>query len=110
MHVAEVERLQRINAARSWGYQLSDIKLEELARAPYDLLVVDATTGLATGRHFGVNEVDRLKSKPDGARFSTASMPTKKSASDAQMQSAEWSILLCAWPHTREKRTRISWS
>jgi cysteinyl-tRNA synthetase len=68
LDAAEAERLQRINTARSWGYQLSDIKLEELARAPYDLLVVDATTGLATGRRFGVSEVDRLKRKPDGAR------------------------------------------
>jgi cysteinyl-tRNA synthetase len=68
LDAVKAERLQRINGAHSWGYQLSDIKLEELVHAPYDLLVVDATTGLATGRRFGSSEVDRLKRKPDGVR------------------------------------------
>lgn len=63
---AEVERLARINAAKSWGYQLEGIKLEELQRSPYDLLVVDATTGLSSGRPFNASEVSALKKKPDG--------------------------------------------
>ena len=32
--LAETQRLVRINAAKSWGYQLNGIKLEELQRAP----------------------------------------------------------------------------
>lgn len=63
---ARAERLLRINAARSWGYQLSGLKVEEAARAPFDLLVVDATTGLAAGRPFRPDEVTALKRKPDG--------------------------------------------
>ena len=64
---AEAARLLRINAAKSWGYQLEGIKLDDLARSPYDLLVVDATTGLAAGRPFRPDEVAALQRKPDGS-------------------------------------------
>ncbi len=64
---AEAERLRRINAAQSWGYQLNGIKLEEMQRSPYDLLVVDATTGLASQRPFTKAETLGLKKKPDGS-------------------------------------------
>lgn len=65
---AQAERLRRIGAARSWGYQLQALKLEEAIASPFDLLVVDATAGLAEGRHFRRDEVERLKRKPDGSR------------------------------------------
>ena len=65
---AEAERLRRINQAKSWGYQLNGIKLEELQRSPYDMLIVDATTGLAAGRHFKPEEVAQLKTKTDGGK------------------------------------------
>ncbi len=65
---AEAERLRRINAATSWGYQLNGAKIDELAASPYDLLVIDATTGLASGKRFTRAEVERLKRKPDGSR------------------------------------------
>jgi cysteinyl-tRNA synthetase, unknown class len=64
---AEAERLKRVNAVQSWGYQLNGIKLEELQQSPYDLLVVDATTGLAAERPFKREETERLKKKPDGS-------------------------------------------
>lgn len=64
----EAERLRRINAATSWGYQLNGAKVDELAASPYDLLVIDATTGLASGKRFTRAEVERLKRKPDGSR------------------------------------------
>ena len=65
--LAEAQRLERISAAKSWGYQLNGTKLEELQRAPYDLLVVDATTGLAAERPFRRDEVLGLKKKADGS-------------------------------------------
>lgn len=65
---AQTARLTRINKARSWGYQLSGLKIEDAARSPYDLLVVDATTGLSANRHFLAAEVEKLKTKPDGTR------------------------------------------
>jgi cysteinyl-tRNA synthetase len=65
---ALAERLRLVNGARSWGYQLQGLKVEQAARSPYDLLVVDATTGLAAGRHFRPEEVASLKRKPDGSR------------------------------------------
>ena len=66
--LAEAERLKRLNAAKSWGYQLNGLSIEAAAASPYDLLVVDATTGLATDRHMEPQEVEQLKKKPDGAR------------------------------------------
>jgi cysteinyl-tRNA synthetase, unknown class len=65
---AQAERLARITGAKSWGYQLNSMTMEEAANAPYDLLVVDATTGLASGKPFTRAEVERLKRKPDGSR------------------------------------------
>lgn len=66
--LAEAERLRRVNAARSWGYQLNGAAIDALAASPYDLLVVDATTGLASGKRFTRQDVERLKRKPDGSR------------------------------------------
>ena len=66
--VAEAQRLNTIASARSWGYQLNGLKIDEAAASPFDLLVVDATTGLAENRHFRREEVERLKRKPDGSR------------------------------------------
>lgn len=65
---AQAERLALITGARSWGYQLNGMSIDEAARSPYDLLVVDATTGLASGKPFTRAEVERLKRKPDGSR------------------------------------------
>ncbi|MEQ1649440.1 MAG: endo alpha-1,4 polygalactosaminidase [Hyphomicrobiaceae bacterium] len=65
---AEVERLRLINGAKSWGYQLNGATIDALANSPYDLLVVDGTTGLASGKPFTPDEVNRLKRKPDGSR------------------------------------------
>ena len=61
-------RLALLNGARSWGYQLHSLKVEDAAATPFDMLVVDATTGLAAGRHFKPEEVASLKRKPDGQR------------------------------------------
>jgi len=65
---ATAERLKLVAAAKSWGYQLANAKLEELQRSPYDLLVVDGTTGLASNRHFRREEVRQLQRKLDGSR------------------------------------------
>ena len=65
---AQAERLARITGAKSWGYQLNGMSVETAAASPYDLLVVDATTGLASGKPFTRAEVERLKRKPDGSR------------------------------------------
>ena len=60
------ERLKRINAVTSWGYQLAGLSLEEAANSPFELLVVDATGGLGDGKAFTREEVERLKRMPDG--------------------------------------------
>jgi cysteinyl-tRNA synthetase, unknown class len=65
---AEAERLKRVNGAKAWGYQLNSATIETLAASPYDLLVIDATTGLAADRPMTRADVDKLKRKPDGGR------------------------------------------
>ena len=61
---AERTRLARINAAKSWGYQLDKVDLDKLAASPYDMLVLDAT--VAQGRYYSAEQIARLKRKPDG--------------------------------------------
>jgi cysteinyl-tRNA synthetase, unknown class len=63
---AEKRRLARMTGAKSWGYQLNGASLEELEKSPYDVLVLDATSGLASGKPFTPEQVARLKRKPDG--------------------------------------------
>ncbi len=65
---AQAERLRLINAAKSWGYQLNGMKVDEAARSPFDLIVADATTGHIARRHFLPEEVAALKKKPNGGR------------------------------------------
>ncbi|MEW5962063.1 MAG: endo alpha-1,4 polygalactosaminidase [Pseudomonadota bacterium] len=68
MAEADLARQAAISAARSWGYQLSGLAPAEAGRSPYDLLVLDATTGHAADRPFRHDEIEALKSKPDGSR------------------------------------------
>ena len=65
---ARAARLQRINTVKTWGYQLASLSLATAQQSPYDLLVVDATTGLDTGQPFTRAEVERLKQGPNGQR------------------------------------------
>ena len=65
---AEIERLARINGAKSWGYQLQGLKFEQAMASPFDMLVIDAMTGSATGRPFTREEIKALQRKPDGSR------------------------------------------
>lgn len=61
-------RAKTIAAVASWGYQLAELSIDEAAAAPYDLLVIDATTGLAGGKAMTKADVDRLKRTADGRR------------------------------------------
>lgn len=65
---AQAERLQRIRAVKSWGYQLVGANVDELALTTFDLLVVDATAGTGGDRGFRPEDIARLKRKPDGSR------------------------------------------
>lgn len=65
---AQVERLRAIGAAKSWGYQLAGLQIDKAATSPFDLLVVDATTGLDLHRPMRPDEVEQLKRKSDGSR------------------------------------------
>jgi len=67
---AEAHRLNLMAGVKSWGYQLRQIKFDELAASPFDLLVIDHA--LSVMRRFQ-HEFDRerlgsLRIKPDGGR------------------------------------------
>jgi cysteinyl-tRNA synthetase len=66
--VAQAQRLALINGAKSWGYQLARMKVDEAVASPYDLLVVDATDGIFDGKPFTRDDVQKLKRKTDGGR------------------------------------------
>ena len=61
-------RRTAINAVTSWGYQLAALDITSAAGSPYDLLVVDGTTGVGDGNAMTTEQVERLKRKPDGGR------------------------------------------
>ncbi len=61
------ERLKRMTAAKSWGYQLIGLNVAAAAASPLDLLVIDVTTGLDADRPLRPEEIARLKRKPDGS-------------------------------------------
>ena len=65
---AAKRRQTSISAVTSWGYQLAGLDVATAAASPYDLLVVDGTTGLGDGDAMTPDDVARLKRKPDGTR------------------------------------------
>ncbi len=64
---ARAERLRRLSSAKSWGYQLAGLSVAQAAASPFDLLVVDATTGTGADKALRQDDVERLKRKPGGA-------------------------------------------
>lgn len=60
-----VDLRARLAAARTWAYQLQNLKAAELARTTHDVFVLDWG-----GAFYGLkpDEIARLKRKPDGSR------------------------------------------
>jgi cysteinyl-tRNA synthetase len=54
-----------LNAVKSWGYQLQDIKPAKIAASPYDLVVIDYAND---ERPFTAAEVAAMQRKPDGGQ------------------------------------------
>lgn len=61
-------RAAAIGAVKNWGYQLAGLQIKAAAASPYDLLVVDATTGVGDGDAMTATDITHLKRKPDGGR------------------------------------------
>jgi cysteinyl-tRNA synthetase, unknown class len=53
-----------IKSVKRWGYQLQDIDPAEIARTPYDLVVIDYAHDDGP---FSKAQVDQMKRKPDGS-------------------------------------------
>ena len=66
---ASEARAQRLRPVRNWGYSLSSFAINDLVKAPHDLLVVD--NGVSANRRFmrqrTREEVARMKQRPDGS-------------------------------------------
>jgi cysteinyl-tRNA synthetase len=67
---AAAARRQRLAAVTNWGYWLSSFEVAGVEAAPHDLMVVD--NGVSANRRFirerTVEEVARMKRRPDGSR------------------------------------------
>lgn len=63
---AQKRRAAKISAVRTWGIQLQELDVLQARDAPFDMLVVDGTTGAKDGTPIGKDEVANLKSKPGG--------------------------------------------
>lgn len=66
--LAEAAQRRRVvlGSVASWGYQLAGLDIATAVGAPYDLLVVDATTGIGDGKPLTTADVKRLKQGPQG--------------------------------------------
>ena len=53
---------------KSWGYQLQHAKAQEIARSPFDLVVIDYSADGSDGSRFNKAQLQRMKTKPDGSR------------------------------------------
>lgn len=65
---AAARRKTAIGGVRNWGYQLAGLDIATAAQSPYELLVVDATTGVGDGNAMTVDDVKRLKMATQGRR------------------------------------------
>jgi cysteinyl-tRNA synthetase len=54
--------------AKTWGYQLQNIKPAVIATAPYDVFVIDYSADGTDPHAFTAAEIAKLKVKPDGSR------------------------------------------
>src|SRR5262245_38607978 len=55
-------------SAKSWGYQLQNVDPDVIAKAPYDMIVVDYSRDGTNDLALTAADVDKLKIKPDGSR------------------------------------------
>jgi cysteinyl-tRNA synthetase len=55
-------------AAKSWGYQLQELDPAEIAAVPYDMIVIDYSRNGGDDLALTADEVDMLRTKPDGSR------------------------------------------
>ncbi len=58
----------RLANIKSWAYQLQNADSSEIARSPYDLIVIDHTKNGDPKRTLRPAELARMKKKPDGGR------------------------------------------
>lgn len=66
---AETADLARLLAeAKSWGYQLQGVDPEVIAKAPYDMVVIDYSRDGTDAEALTPADLEKLKRKPDGGR------------------------------------------
>ncbi len=57
-----------MRSVKAFAYQLVGLSVEQAAQSPYDMIVIDATTGLGDGKPLTAADITKLKRKPDGGR------------------------------------------
>lgn len=84
--------------AKSWGYQLQNLKIATAVASPFDLLVIDTTRDGDEATALTPADLARLKMKPDGARRTVLAY---LSIGEAESYRPYWNT---AW-----KRTKPAW-
>ncbi|WP_316860176.1 MJ1477/TM1410 family putative glycoside hydrolase [uncultured Cohaesibacter sp.] len=64
----EPEKRPDLFQVKHWGYQLQGPDFEEIAASPLDLIVIDASRDGSREGAYLPEEIDQLKTKPDGSR------------------------------------------
>ena len=59
---------RRLGGVKSWGYQLQHGDPENIAKSPYDLVVVDYSRNGEDDGRFTADEVRKMQTRPDGGR------------------------------------------
>ena len=59
---------RRLAAVTSWGYQLQNVQVAEIAASPFDLVVIDYSRNGSEARRFTAADVKAMQIKPDGGR------------------------------------------
>ena len=62
------EATLRLAGVKSWAYQLQKANFQQLARSPYDLLVVDSTVNGDHEKPLTPQQVKRLQTRPNGSK------------------------------------------
>lgn len=85
------------NGVKHWGYQLQDIKLNELKASPFDLLVIDYSRDGSDTERFTRDEIRILKNSRKGGRLVLAYLSIGEAESYRYYWKASWKSERPSW-------------
>lgn len=85
------------NGVKNWGYQLQDLKLNELAASPFDLLVIDYSRDGSDSERFTRRDIEILKNSKKGGRLVLAYLSIGEAESYRYYWKESWKADRPAW-------------